>query len=333
MKSTIVGLLLLTAVSQSSILPEYGVQRSESIRSGPIYAPESQKSEYGGPNYSSNLGRKDAGVLNDHMTWQSGYSNLRPDYRGDQQSGHSGSRPTPQEREDHRRYSGRTNGRQGYSKSTPDYQGSQQNGYKDERGGKTATGSPISYNRGGSKNGIQRQNSYESQQESNSYESFSNYAYRYSGYPPRQAKPIPSHGIPPSYENQQAYSPNYETPVPYGNDGQHNYPTPGETQPMPVYGGRGSHGMSAQAPYENQPSRQEIKYPLRETEPIGSHEEKSQPNRFQDQQRVEPGESFQKVGMDPYEAHKAEIERLAKLNEERMRRYEEEKAKYYKTHS
>lgn len=34
-------------------------------------------------------------------------------------------------------------------------------------------------------------------------------------------------------------------------------------------------------------------------------------------------------GMDPYAAHQAEIARLRYENEERMRRYEEEKAKYY----
>ncbi|VDL62201.1 unnamed protein product [Hymenolepis diminuta] len=58
----------------------------------------------------------------------------------------------------------------------------------------------------------------------------------------------------------------------------------------------------------------------------------SQPNVFSDPQVPEVRRSFQNVEMDPYAAHQAEIARLTKLNEERMRRYEEEKAKYYNEH-
>ncbi|KAM3182528.1 hypothetical protein ACTXT7_012196 [Hymenolepis weldensis] len=114
----------------------------------------------------------------------------------------------------------------------------------------------------------------------------------------------------------------------YGSQPSLQAHTPVQSYSSRETGGEDTYRQSEPIPYNGEIMN-------REHRPMNNHGDNSvygQPNVFSDPQVPEARRSFQNAGMDPYAAHQAEIARLTKLNEERMRRYEEEKAKYYNEH-
>nr|CDS27700.1 expressed protein [Hymenolepis microstoma] len=135
----------------------------------------------------------------------------------------------------------------------------------------------------------------------------------------------------------------------YSQPPEHAYPSYPDT--YPDYGNRAP--MQVYSHEQSYSSRETGEYTYRRSEPTpynnqmhNQHGEQRQMNNYEganndygasnvfvDPQVPEERRDYQNAGMDPYAAHQAEISRQTRLNEERMRRYEEEKAKYYRDHS
>ncbi|VDN97186.1 unnamed protein product [Rodentolepis nana] len=96
--------------------------------------------------------------------------------------------------------------------------------------------------------------------------------------------------------------------------------------------GEYSYGRSEPTPYNSQMHYQNGD-PGQMGNYGGENNAYGEPNVFVDPQVPEERSNPQNAGMDPLSAYQAEIARLTRLNEERMRKYEEEKAKYYREHA